>query len=488
MDPFVVISFGKKVFRTRVIRHSLNPTWDEKLLFHVRRHEAAYTTQFTVLDWDKVSFHVTGVSSCSCQVSGNDLVGNCTLPISELMLDAPKPDPKTGLYAEDEDGKHEMKQFTVGYRMLTWPLCLYQIPLIVDKDEPWEGKYAPKLTLRAKYEPYDALRQRFWRQYMTQYDADDTGTMSLTELTAMLDSLGSTLTKQTIEGYFSSCGKSANNGDELTFEEVVKCLEGEVTKDRSEKAKVNTKADDLAGTGAATPAVQPRPALQGLAFTGPEGGMSSPVDAQELAEQIIKSQPREQQDLPDDGVRPGNQRDFSADSIPSVKVERTATMTDDHTAVPPREGSGMLTPVSIASDVESDDPDGSASSDDRERVINIRTCPLCHRSRLSKRSEQDIVTHLAICASSDWSRVDRIVTANYVTSSQAQRKFFTKLVNKVTIGAYSLGANSANILVQDRRTGQLQEEKMAVYVRLGIRVLYKGAKSRMEGARGKAIA
>lgn len=99
MDPFVVVSFGKKVFRTRVIRHSLNPTWDEKLLFHVRRHEAAFTTQFTVLDWDKVS--------------GNDLVGNCTLPLSELVADAPKPGPETGLYAEGEDGKHEMKQFTV---------------------------------------------------------------------------------------------------------------------------------------------------------------------------------------------------------------------------------------------------------------------------------------------------------------------------------------------------------------------------------------
>lgn len=54
MDPFVVISFGKKVFRTRVIRHQLNPVWDEKLLFHVRRNENAYTIQFAVLDWDKV--------------------------------------------------------------------------------------------------------------------------------------------------------------------------------------------------------------------------------------------------------------------------------------------------------------------------------------------------------------------------------------------------------------------------------------------------
>jgi hypothetical protein len=44
--------------------------------------------------------------------------------------------------------------------------------------------------------------------------------------------------------------------------------------------------------------------------------------------------------------------------------------------------------------------------------------------------------------------------------------------------------NSANIIVQNRMTGQLEEEKMQVYVRLGIRLLYKGAKSRMEGARG----
>ena len=32
--------------------------------------------------------------------------------------------------------------------------------------------------------------------------------------------------------------------------------------------------------------------------------------------------------------------------------------------------------------------------------------------------------------------------------------------------------------------GQLEEEKMQVYVRLGIRLLYKGATSRMEGGRG----
>jgi hypothetical protein len=61
MDPFVVISFGKKVFRTRVIRHQLNPVWDEKLVFHVRRNENAFTIQFAVLDWDKVGYFFSGM-------------------------------------------------------------------------------------------------------------------------------------------------------------------------------------------------------------------------------------------------------------------------------------------------------------------------------------------------------------------------------------------------------------------------------------------
>jgi phosphatidylserine decarboxylase len=48
MDPFVVISFGKKVFRTRVIRHS---GLGRETLFHFRRYETALQVQLTILDW-----------------------------------------------------------------------------------------------------------------------------------------------------------------------------------------------------------------------------------------------------------------------------------------------------------------------------------------------------------------------------------------------------------------------------------------------------
>jgi phosphatidylserine decarboxylase len=76
----------------------------------------------------------------------------------------------------------------------------------------------------------------------------------------------------------------------------------------------------------------------------------------------------------------------------------------------------------------------------------------------------------------------------FVTASQAQRKWYSKVITKISYGGYKLGANSANILVQDRRTGQINEEKMSVYVRLGIRLLYKGLKSRdMENKRSESM-
>lgn len=74
-----------------------------------------------------------------------------------------------------------------------------------------------------------------------------------------------------------------------------------------------------------------------------------------------------------------------------------------------------------------------------------------------------------------------------MTASQAKRKWYTKIIGKISSGDYKLGANSANIIVQKRMTGQLEEEKMQVYVRLGIRLLYKGAKSQMEGGRAREL-
>ena len=122
MDPFVVISFGKKVFRTRVIRHSLNPNWDEKLLFHVRRYEATFKVQLAVLDWDKLT--------------SNDHVGDANFSVADLVAKAPQKDAKTGLYPEDDDGTQD------GMQDIT-------LRLETAKEAPWEGRHHPVLTIRS---------------------------------------------------------------------------------------------------------------------------------------------------------------------------------------------------------------------------------------------------------------------------------------------------------------------------------------------------
>lgn len=300
-----------------------------------------------------------------------------------------------------------------------------------------------KAFRRAKYEPYDALRQRFWRQYLTQYDTDDTGTISYTELTTMLDSLGSTLTSTTLRGYYERFDKSYEEG-ELTFDQIIQCLEDEIRKQGKE---IRRASRSTIASGVATPSgygpMAPQPASEGLDYAGPSAAPNPAVDADELARHIRASAPRRDAE---DG-----ELDINVKPLPKFENVKGKIGTEQHLAV-----DGVMSPDLSPGESEIDDGlQDSSSPGDTERVVNIKTCPLCHRPRLNKKSEADIITHLAVCASADWSRVDRIVVGNYVTASQAQRKFLSKVLTKLSSGAYSLGANSANIIVQDRLTGQV---------------------------------
>ena len=74
--------------------------------------------------------------------------------------------------------------------------------------------------------------------------------------------------------------------------------------------------------------------------------------------------------------------------------------------------------------------EADAIAEEEERVISIKTCPLCHKPRMGRKSEVDIITHLAICASQDWTKFDSLMVSNFVTSSQAHRKWLGKLVSR----------------------------------------------------------
>lgn len=484
--------------RTRVIRHNLNPVFDEKMVFQVFKHEQNYTIGFTVMDRDKLS--------------GNDLVATAEFPLQTLIAVAPEADPETGLYRIQEPSVLERSppatrsRFRLplsrsssaqslprvpkqglrsrnsvaslsgqaqaqadlqpptpsgvsdpGASLLSVPtltsvptqtsdetgvttpsqlgpapqedheLKSYTIPLALKNKDRWEDKHFPELYVKAKYMPYQALRQQFWRVMLKQYDADDRGRLNKIELTTMLDTLGSTLKESTIDGFFArfpSEDQSCEN-TELTFDQAVICLEDTLQKlQKNNLGRISAKLQDL---------------VPDSLETGIASGAETP-----------------------------NEDYLTLET--SNSLSETYSETGGVPTIPQRE--------IITTSEEDLRPDDLTDEREEEHVIEIRECPLCHQPRLSKRSDADIITHIATCASSDWRQVDNLVMGGFVTSSQAQRKWYSKVMTKISYGGYRLGANSANILVQDRITGQINEEKMSVYVRLGIRLLYKGLKSR----------
>jgi len=319
-------------------------------------------------------------------------------------------------------------------------LHAFTIPLQLKNKEKWEEKHSPELFIRAKYLPYPALRQQFWRAMLKQYDTDESGCISKIELTTMLDTLGSTLKEATIDSFFERF-PHRDSGEEtwdLSMDEAVICLEDQLHV-KSKQSMTDNVKDALPDSAAIKNMIPP-------ILGGPEGETPSssspsivPTDSSTPLEATtpLLNEPKRL------GVETQNVDDYGAAGEEGEYLDR-----DD------------------------------LNDKGEEHVVEIKECPICHQPRLNRRSDADIITHIATCASQDWRQVNNIVMAGFVTSSQAQRKWYSKVITKISYGGYKLGANSANILVQDRITGQINEERMSIYVRLGIRLLYKGLKSR----------
>lgn len=428
MDPFVIVSLGKKVYRTKHVRHCLNPVYEEKMVFQILRHEQNYKISFVVIDRDKLS--------------GNDYVADTLFSLHEVIATQSFPDPQTGLYnlpepwrsdSSSPNGSKSRFRLSIArssssvslatkknqkpelvHRASTPPtksstnlevvtnsqedvpssnkivsassdstdidMKSFTLALALKNRERWEAKHKPELFIKAKYVPYPALRQQFWRCILRQYDADDSGLISRIELTTMLDSLGSTLTVVTIDSFFKRFMRDEESLEttELTMDQTVICLEEQLTR--------TSKAGRL---HAQTPQITLR-------------------DAGAQVEELLRDE------------RSG----ASSPSVPS-RSPSSLSLSKSTVAVPVLGAAGEDGSV-LAGSGDLNDPNGKSV----EHVIQIKECPLCHQPRMNKRSEVDIVTHLATCASQDWRQVDRLVMGGFVTSSQAQRKWYSKVGNQ----------------------------------------------------------
>ncbi|RKP22924.1 phosphatidylserine decarboxylase-domain-containing protein, partial [Syncephalis pseudoplumigaleata] len=382
MDPFAIVTFGRNTFRTQAIRHTLNPIWNERLYFHVAKHELSYPISFTIMDKDKFS--------------NNDRVATASLPVMDLLAGA-----KINL---DEHGG--------GGDMMPDDMDTPQehtLTMLPAKDSGWEGHCT--ITFRVRFIRYATLRRRFWHSLTEQYDSDGNQRINRVELLTMLDSLGSTLTESTIDGFFRRFNKDPEQSDELEFDELAVCLEQHLHTQH-----------------------------------GPRS------------------------------IEAGS----SADSAAAAAASGSGSSSSDSLAVSPDPAGGRKRIFSFSREVSSSSKEEVAESG--EQVIRIRECPICHKPGLLGKDDTSILTHVAICTLNDPDKVDRFMMGNFVTEAQAQRRWFNKLTSFVSYGSYSVGKNNANIIVLDRATGQLIEEKMPTYIRMGIRMLYQsiGSKTTVE--------
>jgi phosphatidylserine decarboxylase len=264
----------------------------------------------------------------------------------------------------------------------------------------------------------------------------------------MLDSLGSTLSRSTVSSFFTRYNKQPHE-EELTLAEAIQCLETELGRPDSEKKRIDSDDSLLDSSVSVTPTLMLseesfKPlSLDDLDFSGSFGNL---VDL-DRSPTLMPPQPlalvTKNERLTLGGVSgPGKGLDPLEVGCGYPPV---ATLS---VGQPPSYPEPVARQVSYSSS-DAEDSSGSASngssptsSDLFERVINIKNCPLCLRPRLNSKAEVDIVTHLAVCASQDWAKVDRIVVGNFVTASQAQRKWYTRIISKVSGGDYRLGAVS----------------------------------------------
>lgn len=100
-------------------------------------------------------------------------------------------------------------------------------------------------------------------------------------------------------------------------------------------------------------------------------------------------------------------------------------------------------------------------------------CPHC---KTIDKSNSNGFKHLSMCTSGI--KPNYFIQKLYTTQSNASRGWYTKMLAHVVYGKLKLGNNNAHILVQDRDTGLIYEEKMSAWVKLGIRLIYKSRKNK----------
>ncbi|KAJ3307445.1 hypothetical protein HDV03_000093 [Kappamyces sp. JEL0829] len=197
-DPFVCVSFGTKTFRTKVVHHNLNPTWNESIYLHLKKSDlkSEWPLRFRIYDFERFTKN-NAIAEIDCKIE--NLIDSCEKPIRNQN--------KPTLYPHSEmkvDLKIKNQRATVK-----------------------ESSSLPYIIIHCSFIPYPEIRRNFWLALLNQYESSPAGSVEKkidkVSLVTMLDSIECNFSDETINNMFASVKKATT--EELTFAEAVEALE-----------------------------------------------------------------------------------------------------------------------------------------------------------------------------------------------------------------------------------------------------------------------
>lgn len=177
-SPFVVLSFGRKSFRTKTIYRNFNPVWNERLFLPVLERESHYHATFALYN--------------QRALAGNVCSGKARLRVAELLQQPDK----------------------------TFHLSL---PIAVAEEDKNPEKPC-KLLIRCSFYPMDSVKRIFWQHIAAQYDLDESGNLNLVEFESMMNAIGPNLNDQTLDAIAEALGPYSESG-EFSFAVIAGALQ-----------------------------------------------------------------------------------------------------------------------------------------------------------------------------------------------------------------------------------------------------------------------
>jgi phosphatidylserine decarboxylase len=169
-DPYILIRFGTTEERkTQTIKGSQNPKFSEAFKILVTETSRKYDLEFLTYDWDRLG--------------KDDLIGSATVDISKLTA-----------------GKEENMTLALKHG----------------------SKNCGKLMVKVLLKDWPIVERDFWTSFAKHFDYDYSNTLSVMEISAMLESIESPADEDTLHQFFSAT--DSNNDGELTFEEFVAAM------------------------------------------------------------------------------------------------------------------------------------------------------------------------------------------------------------------------------------------------------------------------